>query len=83
MLSNFQKRKKGTMKSWVSFKGKTIQLDFEPREGKCSQCDKIDEHTHLHHTQYDDTDPLKYTVELCHTCHMAQHRTNPPLLIQA
>ncbi len=73
-LSNFQKRKRGILKSWVSFKGKTIQLDFEPRDGKCSKCGKIDEHTHLHHTQYDETDPLKHTIELCQTCHGFEHR---------
>jgi hypothetical protein len=74
MKSNLQKRKEGTRKSWVSYKGKTIPLRFEPRKGVCSHCEKIDEHTHLHHTQYDDNDPLAHIVELCHSCHMKQHR---------
>lgn len=73
MLSNLKKRQRGTKKSWVSYKGKTIPLNFEPRKGICSNCKKNDEHTHLHHTQYDDSDPLKYTIELCHNCHMSEH----------
>jgi len=77
VLSDFQKRKNGSRKSWVSYKGKTIQLDFEPRKGICSNCGVNDEHTHLHHTKYDDSNPLKHTVELCKKCHMAQHRKNP------
>lgn len=74
VLSNFQKRKKGTRKSWVSYKGKTIQLDFEPRRGICSSCNKEDEHTHLHHIKYDDRDPLANTIELCQSCHAFEHR---------
>jgi hypothetical protein len=75
-LSNFQKRKLGRKKSWVSFKGKTIQLDFEPRIGICSMCGKNDERTSLHHTQYDESDPLKYTIEICCGCHNKIHKRN-------
>lgn len=74
-LSNFQKRKLGLKKSWVSFKGKTIQLDFEPREGKCSDCGIIDEHTHLHHEKYDESNPLAHTIEVCYKCHRFRHRS--------
>jgi hypothetical protein len=72
--SNFQKRKDGSRKSWVNYKGKTIQLDFEPRKGICSDCGIRDEHTHLHHINYHDDDPLKDTIELCRFCHAKQHR---------
>ena len=73
MLTSFQKRKLGTRKSWVSYKGKTIKLDFEPRNAICSICNKVDEHTHLHHTQYDDSDPLAHTIEVCASCHRNLH----------
>jgi len=83
VCANFQKRKSGLRKSWVSFKGKTISLDFEPREGICSDCGKQDEHTHLYHTQYDETNPLKYTVELCADCHGKRHKNNTFISTQA
>lgn len=70
MSTNLEKRIRGTRKSWVSFKGKTITLDFEPRKGICSNCGKKDAHTHLHHTKYDENDPLANTVELCASCHI-------------
>ena len=75
-LSNFQKRKLGLKKSWVSFKGKTIPLDFEPRTGYCSDCGNYDEHTHLHHLKYDEKNPLDNTIELCGVCHGMRHRNN-------
>jgi len=72
-LSNFQKRKLGLKKSWVSYKGKTVTLNFEPRKGICSICEKEDEHTILHHEQYDDNDPLAHTIEVCVKCHGMEH----------
>lgn len=72
--SNFEKRQSRSKKSWVSFKGKTIQLDFEPRKGICSDCGKIDCHTHLHHEKYDEDNPLAFTVEVCQKCHSNRHR---------
>lgn len=74
----FLLRKNGLRKSWVTFKGKRIELDFEPRKGICSKCHKIDNRTHLHHTQYDESDPLRYTVELCASCHGAERRKKSP-----
>ncbi|KKN76225.1 hypothetical protein LCGC14_0372510 [marine sediment metagenome] len=73
MKTNLQKRQNGSRKSWVEFKGKTIQLDFEPRKGYCSKCGKKDDHTVLHHTAYLEKDPLAYTVELCASCHNKEH----------
>ena len=50
------------------FKDKQIILKHEPRTHICSECGKQGV-THLHHTQYDESDPLKYTIELCVSCH--------------
>jgi len=52
----------------IRFRGKQIDLDHNPRTGVCTKCGFVG-YTHLHHTKYDDTDPLKYTVELCVGCH--------------
>jgi len=71
--TNLQKRQEGLRKSWVSYKGKTITLDVEPRKGYCSDCKTKDAHTHLHHEEYHDDDPLKDTVELCIKCHSKRH----------
>jgi len=73
MKTNLQRRQEGLAKSWVHFKGKTIQLDFEPRKGYCFKCKKKDEHTVLHHTAYLENDPLSYIVELCVSCHNKEH----------
>lgn len=44
-------------------------LNYFPRTGNCSQCGRINVVTNMHHTAYDDTDPLAYTIELCKVCH--------------
>lgn len=74
MKTNLQKRQNGSRKSWVTFKGKKIQLDFEPRKGFCFKCGVKDDHTHLHHTAYLEKDPLSYIVELCSSCHKREHK---------
>ena len=73
-MTPFEKRRLGLKKSWVSYKGKTIPLDFEPRTGICLDCGKYGEHNQLHHEAYDDNDPLNHTVELCQSCHGFRHR---------
>ena len=52
----------------IRFKGKRIQLKDNPRTGICKQCDRKGL-THIHHTQYDEYNPMKYTIELCVSCH--------------
>jgi hypothetical protein len=52
----------------LTFLGNSILLDRNPRKGMCSKCGKCG-YTHIHHEQYDKTDPLKHTVELCPSCH--------------
>jgi hypothetical protein len=66
----------------VSYKGNVISLHRpEPRIGVCNLCravyGEIDAQRHaiyqrrfsLHHEQYDDNDPLAYTMEVCPACH--------------
>src|SRR5262245_42437802 len=56
----------------LSYKGKRVMLKVAPRTHKCSNCGKIG-YTQMHHLQYDDNDPLAYTVELCVICHRLAH----------
>lgn len=58
----------------LNFKGKFIWLPFNPRTGICSKCGRSVSKgeikvTNLHHTQYDESDPLAHTIELCVDCH--------------
>lgn len=69
----YEDRKKSTM----LFKDKKIRLPFYPRDGKCEMCGGAgkDGMTYMHHDQWDDKDPIKYTRELCPSCHMKeQHK---------
>lgn len=52
----------------ITFKGKQVDLDYNPRSGVCNKCRKTG-YTHLHHEKYDELDPLKHTIELCVGCH--------------
>lgn len=52
----------------ISFKKKSIQLNYDPRLHICSKCNKTGL-THLHHTEYDPDNVLNHTIELCPTCH--------------
>lgn len=56
----------------IRFKGKFISLNLEPRTGVCNLCRFVGL-THMHHTQYDESDPLKHTIEICASCHMKIH----------
>lgn len=58
----------------MMFNGKMILLKENPRKGICEWCNRKGL-THMHHTRYDDNDPLKHTVELCPSCHAKEsHR---------
>lgn len=61
----------------IRFKDKTIRLKENPRTGICYFCNKQNCITHIHHLEYDDKDPLKYTIELCRSCHSKWHRHHP------
>ena len=55
----------------IKFKDKFVMLKENPRKGVCCKCNKIGL-THIHHTEYDDNNPLKNTIELCPSCHMKE-----------
>ena len=52
----------------ITYKGKRIYLEEKPRLGLCELCD-VQGYTHIHHVEYDESDVLKNTVELCPSCH--------------
>lgn len=52
----------------MTFRGKTVSLDNNPRKGICSKCGHVGK-TDMHHDQYDINNPLAYTRELCRRCH--------------
>jgi len=64
---------KRDFKKLICFKGKKIMLKSRPRTGICSKCGKIGL-TNLHHEQYDESNPLLHTVELCVGCHNHAHK---------
>ena len=56
------------------FRNKSISLAENPRKGICSKCKRTVKSgaikfTQLHHEQYDESNPLLHTVELCPSCH--------------
>lgn len=61
----------------IKYKNTSIYLGKPIRRGNCSICNKSVakgeiKKTVLHHIQYDDTDPLAHTIELCPSCHSKQ-----------
>ena len=64
---------KENSKKRITFLGKYLGLDFNPRKGKCQICG-IQDITNMHHAEgYDINNPLYGTIELCHRCHALQH----------
>ena len=57
----------------LCFRGRHLTLVKNPRTGKCAECGAVKgvdcTTTHIHHEQYDEFDPLAFTVELCPSCH--------------
>jgi hypothetical protein len=55
------------------FRGKRLRLAFEPRIGVCNLCRAVIgfdcKRTSMHHEDYDETDPLRHTIEVCGGCH--------------
>jgi hypothetical protein len=56
----------------LTFLGKRITLDNIERTLSCMCC-RFQGKTDLHHLKYDLSNPLKYTVELCDSCHVMWH----------
>lgn len=59
-------------KTMIYFKQKQIRLGYSPHKHICELCGKK-RATNLHHLQYDEKEPLAYTVELCLSCHAKEH----------
>ena len=63
----------------LTYKGKQVMLDKNPRIGICSECYRSVhtgeiKRTNMHHIEYDDSDVLAHTIELCAACHRKKHR---------
>ncbi len=84
---NYEKRKKNQPnygKYTIRFKGKQINLGYNPLTYSCVKCSRTVESgeikiTHLHHDKYDWNDPIAYTRELCVRCHNNFHKSNPTI----
>ena len=57
----------------ITFRGKQVLLDENPRKGTCTKCGNTTMITHMHHKQYDNSNVLNHTVELCASCHAKEH----------
>ena len=72
MNSEQRKRVKKALQNYrpysFKYRDELFYLNFNPRKGFCSQCYRVGK-THLHHTKYDDDNPLDNTIELCDSCH--------------
>lgn len=55
------------------FKDKVVCIRYIPRIGVCNWCRAVAGidcyRTALHHIKYDESDPIKYTIEICDSCH--------------
>ena len=56
----------------IMFKGKRIPLVYDPRKHVCVMCG-FHGRTHMHHKQYHENNPVRDTIELCSSCHRAEH----------
>lgn len=72
---NHYRKTKQLNKFRINLCGNQIWLGFDPRIGVCTWCRKIAlidcKRTALHHdmNQYDLRNPLRFTIELCGSCH--------------
>lgn len=66
------------VKKQLQFMGRAPLVE-DTRTGICRLCRKhypedLDGPTVLHHTEYEEDQPLAHTVELCNPCHTSLHR---------
>lgn len=70
-----EKRKRSRHTRTLTYKGRTLEFSYDIKCGVCNWCRRVSEidikRTALHHYQdiYCDNEPLKNTIELCHSCH--------------
>ena len=67
-----EKKKVWRQSHQIWFLGKSITVDNIERTLSCMCC-RYQGSTDLHHLKYDLNDPLKYTIELCSSCHSLWH----------
>lgn len=63
----------------VTFLGKRIRANDKELTGICQICNRSVtkgeiKQTQFHHIEYNESDPLKDTIEICVKCHYNQHR---------
>lgn len=63
----------------IRFKNTRPITTKSPRTGICSKCKRSVgsgeiKVTNMHHTKYDESDPLAHTIELCVRCHTKEHK---------
>ena len=63
-----KQKARGDYHRFIHFKGKLLLLKSNPRKGICIECGKYG-YTHLHHDEYDESNVLAHTRELCPSCH--------------
>ncbi len=61
----------------MKFKERIIMLKADPRNGVCNLCRAVVPfdcgRTQMHHEEYDDTNPLAHTIEICSSWHIKKH----------
>lgn len=73
-------KRKGWNERRMIFKDEIVFLKEPPRIGVCNLCrgvrgeintqtGKLYKTTHIHHEEYDESDPTKHTIEACRRCH--------------
>lgn len=79
----YYKKLKELGRSVINYKGKTIYLNQDPKNGCCGLCSikigdfyvnsrgikRVLNKTDMHHIKYHNEDPLKDTIEVCPQCH--------------
>ena len=66
----------------ITYYGEKRYFDQDVRTGKCYFChlygrtQKYYKQTYIHHLDYDDDDPLMWTLELCSGCHYRLDKNN-------
>ena len=58
----------------LNYRGRKMVFDKDIRTGTCNFCEKSAKkkeikRTVLHHLKYDNSKPLKWTIEICPSCH--------------
>ena len=68
------------MTNQITFRGKHVNLDEDPKRGVCNICryvvgeahpitGKVYQRSHMHHVVYDENNPEAHTIEVCPCCH--------------